>query len=157
MERLACVTLCVGVFLCCGCGGKPDLPKGAVKKATVAGTVTMGGKPLADAEVYFFTEKFTGFGKTNAEGKYLLAQGAALGLNKVYISKIEGGAGASKQNDPTLTLNDPGQVEAASQSQTGRGKKGPKQLVPAEYSNEATTKLTVDVPEGGTRTADFNL
>ncbi len=74
-----------------------------MKKATVAGTVTLGGKPLADAEVYFYTDKFTGFGKTNAEGKYILAQGAAIGPNKVYISKIEGGAASGKpQADPTF-------------------------------------------------------
>lgn len=141
-----------------GCGGGAETPKGVVKKATVAGTVTMGGKPLADAEVYFFTDKFTGFGKTNAEGKYLLAQGAAIGPNKVYISKVEGGASAGKaKTDPTLALNDPGQTEAAAQSQTGRGNRGPKQLIPPEYNSEKTTKLSQDVPEKGIRNADFNL
>lgn len=145
------------LVLVLGCGGGEKLPKGAVKKATVAGTVTLGGKPLADAEVYFYTEKFTGFGKTNAEGKYLLAQGAAIGANKVYISKLEGGSAAKPQNDPTLALNDPTQTEIASQSQSGKGAKGPKQLVPGEYNNEKTTKLTFDVLEGGNKNADFNL
>ena len=158
MSRHAYYGFCWMACVALGCGGSAELPKGVVKKATVAGTVTLGGKPLADAEVYFFTDKFTGFGKTNAEGKYILAQGAAIGPNKVYISKIEGGAAPGKpQADPTLALNDPAQTEAASQAQAGRGKKGPKQLIPPEYNSEKTTKLTSDVPEKGLRDADFNL
>ncbi len=147
-------------FVCAvavGCGGKPEVPKGAVKKAPVSGTVTMGGRPLEGAEVYFFTDKFTGYGKTNAEGRYLLAQGAAIGSNKVFISKLEGASAATTAKDPTLELNDPAQTEIANQSLAGAARKGPKQLVPPEFSSEKTTKLTFDVPEGGAKDADFNL
>jgi hypothetical protein len=156
MLRCAPVSFSLCMLFVFGCGGKPELPKGTVKKAPVSGTV-MGGKPLADAEVFFFTDKFTGYGKTNADGKYLLAQGAAIGPNKVYISKMEGGSAAKPPNDPTLALDDPAQTEIANQSLTGTKKKGPKQLIPAEYSDEKTTKLNVDVPEKGVKDADFNL
>ncbi|MDP1796482.1 MAG: hypothetical protein Q8K78_03330, partial [Planctomycetaceae bacterium] len=117
----------------------------------------MGGKPLAGAEVYFFTEKFTGFAKTNDEGKYMLAQGAATGLNKVYVSKLEGGATASLAADPTSVLDDPTQSMIANQSQSRNKRKGPKQLIPPEFNSEQTSKLTIDVPEKGVKDANFNL
>ncbi len=148
------------LLICCftlGCAGKPPTSPSAVKKAPISGTVTLSGKPLADAEIYFFTEKFTGFAKTNEDGKYILAQGAAIGSNRVYISKFEGGAAAAAANDPTRELNDPTQTEIANQAQAASGKKGPKQLIPPQFSNEKTTKLTFDVPEGGAKDADFNL
>ncbi len=148
------------LLICCfalGCAGKPPSSPSAVKKAPVSGTVTLSGKPLVDAEVYFFTEKFTGFAKTDEEGKYILAQGAAIGANKVYISKFEGGTAVAAAADPTLELNDPTQTEIANQSQAASGKKGPKQLIPPQFSSEKTTKLTFDVPEGGVKDADFNL
>ena len=148
------------LLVCCfavGCAGKPPMSPSAVKKAPVSGTVTMGGKPLAEAEIYFFTEKFTGFAKTNEEGKYVLAQGAAIGANRVYISKFEGGAAVAAAADPTLELNDPTQTEIANQSQAASGKKRPKQLIPSQFSSEKTTKLSFDVPETGAKDADFNL
>lgn len=118
----------------------------------------MGGKPLVDAEVYFHTEKFTGFGKTDEEGKYTLAQGAAIGPNKVYISKLEGGGAARPAaNDPTLALDDPGQTEAAKQAQVGRAPTGPRELIPPQFSSLTTTKLSADVPEAGDKAVDFNL
>ena len=127
------------VLVCCcavGCAGKPPASPSAVKKAPVSGTVTMGGKPLADAEVYFFTDKFTGFAKTNDDGQYVLAQGAAIGANKVYISKFEGGAAAAAASDPTLALDDPTQTEIANQSQSAAGKKDPS----SSFHPNSTTK-----------------
>jgi hypothetical protein len=153
VSTLLLVTYCAALP---GCGGS-KLPRGAIKKAPISGTVTMGGKALEGAEVYFYTEKFTGFAKTDEEGKYTLAQGAAIGANKVYFSKIPGGAAAAVANDPTLTLDDPTQTEIANQTQAESGKKGPKQLIPPEYNAEKTTKLTFDVQEGGATDADFNL
>ena len=149
--------LLIGCFAL-GCAGKPPSSPSAVKKVPVSGTVTLGGKPLADAEVYFFTQKFTGFAKTNDDGNYTLAQGAAIGSNRVYISKLEGGSAAAATADPTLALDDPTQTEIANQAQTGaRKKNGPKQLIPPQFSSEKTSKLTFDVPEGGDSDANFNL
>lgn len=141
-----------------GCGSAPPPPKNAVKKAPVSGTVTLGGQPLEGADVYFFTDRYTGFGKTNSSGKFELAQGAAVGSNKVFISKFEGGGSGAARNDPIAALNDPGQAEAAGLSATGgAAKRGPKQLIPPEYSDQLRTKLTFDVPEGGAKDADFRL
>jgi hypothetical protein len=145
--------LCMGPTIGCG---KAPIPKGAVKKAEVSGTITLAGKPIEGAEVYFFTEKFTGFGKTDAQGKFRLAQGAAVGPNKVYISKLEGGGAAATGSDPIMALNDPGQMQAASQS-SATPIEGPKELIPNEYSNQQTSKLTFDVPDAGAKEANFNL
>lgn len=139
-----------------GCGGAGATP-GAIKKAQVSGKVTLKGKPLADAEVYFYTEKFTGFAKTNEDGEFILAQGAAIGPNKVFFSKMEGGSAAASSKDPVLELNDPGQTDAANMASSGMGKKIQKQLIPPEFSSEKTTKLTFEVLEGGANDADFNL
>lgn len=149
----------ISLFLCLaslGCGGKAA-PTSSIKKAPISGKVTLKGKPLADAEVYFFTEKFTGFAKTNADGQYILAQGAAIGQNKVFFSKMEGGSTQASGKDPVMELNDPGQADAANLAASGMGKKLQKQLIPPEFSNEKTTKLTFDVIEGGAKDADFNL
>lgn len=145
------VSLCLGVI---GCGRETASTKGSTRKAQVSGTVTMGGQPLEGAEVYFVTEKFTGFAKTDAAGKYRLAQGAAIGVNKVYFSKLEGGTATSvTASDPVAALNDPGQVEAA----TASGASSAKQLIPPEYSSQTSSRLTFDVSEAGAKDADFNL
>ena len=154
-KRYTALSLFLGLAML-GCGGKPTVT-GAIKKAPMSGKVTLKGKPLADAEVYFFTEKFTGFAKTNAEGEYILAQGAAIGKNKVFFSKMEGGSTQASGKDPVLELNDPGQADAANMAASGMGKKVQKQLIPPEYNSDKTTKLTFDVVEGGAKDADFNL
>lgn len=66
----------------CGGGGSGD---DHPQTAPVSGTVTYQGKPLEGATVYFVSEKFSGSGKTNAEGRYELVQGAVPGKNKISI------------------------------------------------------------------------
>ncbi|MBS0205018.1 MAG: hypothetical protein JSS49_19090 [Planctomycetes bacterium] len=146
--------------LCCvvlvGCGREAQSTKGSTPKAPVSGTITLGGKPLEGAEVYFYTAGFTGFAKTDAAGKYRLVQGAAIGANKVFISKLEGGSqNAAPTDDPVMALNDPGQLEAAQDANASRS--SAKQLIPPEFSSQATTKLEFDVPEKGAKDVDFNL
>lgn len=137
-----------------GCGGSP--PPGR-KTAPVSGTVTFQGKPLADAKVFFFTEKFSAYGMTDAEGKYRIAQGAMPGSNKVFITKVTGGEGAV----PAGIADDPGQIAAAgaaAQADGTRPKKGgPAEALPPDVSDAERTKLTFNVPEAGTDKADFSL
>ncbi len=143
---LACV-------LMAGCGEAP-----AGRGVPVEGTVTMDGKPLDGATITFMNDTFAGFGRTDANGKYRLVQGALPGVNKVVVSKLPPGA-----VDPTVVLDpengiDAGQIEAQAM---GSGKKvqdlRPKDLVPADYSDPAKTKLTYDVPAGGSTGVDFNI
>ena len=138
-----------------GCGDSVKPSRGV----PVSGRITMGGKPLADADVSFLNDTFVGFGKTDAEGNYRLVQGAAPGKNKVYISKFEGGAApsAGMQLNPEAGI-DQGQLDAAQMGAAGLKKPaGPKQLVPADYSNPSTTKLSFDVTAEGSTGVDFNL
>lgn len=131
----------------------------AVRTVRVSGIVSLEGKPLAGAEVHFVSEKFSGYGMTNSEGKYDLVQGAVAGNNKVFISKIEGGKNLdtavaadveqlrtiadSFKQDPSSTKPNPADV--------------PHEVLPAQYSDPQETKLTFPVPEGGTTSADFRL
>ena len=141
-----------------GCAG-PEQPTGP-ETVDVSGTVFLDGKPLEGAEVYFISPdgEFVGFGETGSDGKYTLVQGAVPGKNKVYISKLE--IDESELN-PEEGI-DPEQMAAAAAAgggeEAGGGEGGgPKQLIPASYSDPEKTKLTFEVPAGGTSQADFQL
>lgn len=147
--------LCLPLLLF-GCGEAPKPGRGV----PVSGTVTLGGKPLAEADVYFTNETFVGVAKTDAEGRYRLVQGALPGNNRVSISKYEGGQSPALANpQPGDDGMDAGQMAAAEMGWGAMKKKsnGPKQLVPADYSNPSTTKLTCSVPPEGAEGLDFNL
>lgn len=112
-----------------GCSRKPaDQPD----IAAVSGTVTMDGKPLANAGVTFESEnKVLSFATTDAAGHYELtyirtAKGAGLGRNTVRITSRMDGPPGPRWKDP----------------------------IPAAYNSEST--LQVDVVDG-TNTHDFAL
>ncbi|MEY2726313.1 MAG: hypothetical protein RLZZ458_2180 [Planctomycetota bacterium] len=148
--------LCLSLLLISGCGESVKPGRGV----PVSGTVTLGGKPLADADVMFTNDTFVGVAKTDAEGKYRLVQGALPGKNRVSVSRYEGGAAPPMASvQPAGEGMDAGQAAAAQMGWGSERKKaaGPKQLVPADYSDPTTTKLTYDVPTEGTDGVDFNL
>ncbi len=139
-----------------GCGDS-----GKAKVFDVSGMVTMDAKPLAGAEIKLISDKVTGFGRTGAEGKFQLVQGVPAGTYKVVISKVEGKP-AEKKLTPAEEALDDGQKAAIEFSRTPSGQgaaaaQGPKEIVPADFSNLQQTKLSIDVPSGGTTTADFKL
>ena len=148
MRKIVLLFVCVTLA---GCGGAGyDVPD----TADVSGTVTLDGDPVEGIEVHFMSDKFTGYGKTDSQGRYQLIQGAVPGENKVFFSKIEGGDVAL---DPEAGMDEM-QLRMSAESQGGAG--GPKlarELIPAEYSDPAKSKLTFPVPEGGTNKADFRL
>lgn len=152
--RLMPCALVIVALLMSGCGGSKKPDRGTVP---VAGTVTYQGKPLPDANIYFFSEKFSAYGKTDAEGKYRIAQGAIPGENKVFVSKITGDAKAI----PDQIADDPGQVAAASaatMNDPNRPRKAARaELLPPEMSDPERTKLTFKVPAEGTETANFSF
>ncbi|HJZ58381.1 MAG TPA: DUF4198 domain-containing protein [Gemmataceae bacterium] len=125
-----------------GCGGGP------YKVAPVSGTVTLDGKPLANAWVTFMPVGTkdnpdpgpTAAGKTDAQGKFTLAiepgrPGAVVGKHKVAINSA---GGDEKGGD-----RDAG------------GPRGPREKLPDVYNYKTT--LTFDVPPEGTETANFEL
>lgn len=138
-----------------GCGGTPAAP--SRKTAPVSGRVTFQTKPLANAKVFFFNDKFSTYGMTDAEGRYRLPEGAMAGTNKVFVTKVTEGEAAV----PAGIANDPGQIAAAgaaAQTEGGRPKKGgPTEVLPLDVSTPEQTRLTFDVPEAGTDKADFSL
>ncbi|MEQ9409984.1 MAG: hypothetical protein RIK87_19770 [Fuerstiella sp.] len=135
---------CVG-----GCGGDSEGPE----MAPVSGTITLDGKPLTEADVFFVADGFEGFGKTKQDGSYSLVRGAPVGQCKVYISKLPEASGAKGEVDVAIAM-DPEQLKAMNQA---AAPPGAKPILPPEYSDPDLTKLSIEVPSGGTTTADFNL
>jgi hypothetical protein len=129
-----------GLVFLAGCGGSNVAP--------VSGTVTLNQKPLAHATVVF---QPTGggdpgpgsTGTTDATGRYELkvmttgAPGARVGKHTVAITAYAG------------------EGDEQSSAPPAPGKEFRKALVPEEYN--AKTKLTFDVPAGGTAAANFDL
>ena len=137
------------LFFVLGCGGGSEH-----QTAPVAGTVYLDGQPLPDAEITFATSEFSAVAKTNSQGRYELAQGAAPGENKVWISK---GSGPKVQMDEAGGM-DQGQLAAmASGNEDARIPDAPRELLPAQYSDPEDSLLTYTVPEAGTDGADFRL
>lgn len=148
------VVLCFIVLMMSGCGGSDG-----VETATVSGTVTLDGNPIEGVEVFFNTDKFEGYGKTDSDGKYRLINGAAVGNNKVFM-KMTLALDASDTGglDMSIPGMDERQLEAmnAARARSNKSKKS-KPVIPPEYGDPSQTKLTFPVPSGGTTTADFNL
>ena len=119
---LAALPLWIG----CGSSG-PEL-------GSVTGTVTLGGKPLADALVQFQPEKdgSPSTARTDAEGHYELmyladTKGALLGKHKVIVSTFR-----QKSNPDGTTTTIP-------------------ERVPVQYTVPATSPLVKEVKSGSNK------
>jgi hypothetical protein len=137
--RAARGLLAFGVALCTAGCGSDDL-------APVSGRVTLDGEPAANVRVTFqplgsAENQNPGpgsFGITDADGRYRLTlvgtkrQGAVVGKHRVRIQSSHGPSQEFPDAPPA-----------------------PKKAVPKQYNKEST--LQVDVPKGGTTTADFEL
>lgn len=117
---------------CTGCYRGPKI-------ATVRGTVTLDGEPLAHAAVVFNPEKGRPAGATtNEDGEFALnftqgRSGALIGEHRVIIT----------------TRRDPWK-DADGHPQPGSGER-----LPAKYNTESTLTFTVEA--GKTNIADFDL
>ena len=145
--------------LAIGCGGSAKGP--SVPTASVSGTVKMDGNPIGGATVMFFTDEWSSVGKTNDDGEFTLVQGAAIGENKVTISKVDPTKldAVDFSDDPEDGL-DEGQMVAANvgaslddlETDVPLG-----EMIAADYSDPGQTILTFNVAEGGTDSATFDL
>jgi len=130
LAKAICTGLVLLVFS--GCGGNPNL-------APVEGTVTMDGKPLADATVLFINaQSRPAAAKTDKNGFYRLSfsddePGAYIGKNIVRITTVQG-----------VGLAD-----------DGSSIPGVKETVPIKYN--ARSKLEFHVQAKRTNVADFQL
>ncbi len=127
--------LIVSLTTLVGCG------PGGPETADVSGTITLDGKPLQDAEVYFSPVEGgrTAVGRTDESGTYELhftasKSGAMLGAHEVAIS----------------TFTEP------SADDDGNSVPGKPELVPKKYRSGGESALTVEV-QSGSNTLDFEL
>ena len=152
MRFLFCTILCMSAMTAAGCGRS-----GGVETAGVSGTVTLDGSPVEGVEVFFFTDKFEGYGKTDESGQYRLINGAAVGNNKVFMKMAFGSDGASAgEIDTSIPGMDDRQLQAMNEGHAKKNKKN-RPAIPPEYGDPAKTKLSFPVPAEGTDTADFSL
>ncbi len=133
------VVLLPVVIVALGCG---SAKRPTVKTVKLSGTITMDGQPLEGAQVNFLATEYAGVATTDASGRYELE--GQPGENTVYIRKFEG-VGA----DFDATMMD-------SVSDAGGGG-GPRQMVPARYSDPSQTELRYVVPDRATSDANFEL
>jgi hypothetical protein len=131
--------LCILLFAA-GCGGPP------YRVQPVSGTVTLDGRPLADARVSFeprregeaFVAGPGSYGKTDGAGRYQLRtlegqRGAVVATHDVTISTYQGKADPASDEPTVITP----------------------EKVPARYFELGS--LTFTVPAAGSDTADFQL
>jgi hypothetical protein len=131
-----------------GCNSSVDGPP----LVPAEGVVTLDDKPLASANVMLQPQGETRgqavYGKTDSVGKFAAAspdgkqKGAAVGSYRVVISKLVKPDGTDFIPDPNSGPEDTG---------------GFRQLLPSAYSDETKTTLTAEVPNGGTKSLQFNL
>lgn len=133
MQMRFAVVGCILFVAGCGTGVAP-----------VSGKVMLDGKPLANAVVIFSPDREAGAsgpgsqGKTDANGNFSLRlmtkdqAGAVVGKHKVTISLMEGEDSESSAKPKTRT-----------------------ELLAPMYNSHS--KLTFDVPSGGTTAANFEL
>lgn len=136
----ACFAACA--LIGCGDGAPDDAYTGP--RGKISGTVTKGGKGVAEAVVNFSSKdgKFSLSATTDADGKYELTHGEEDAVPAtdytVTVSKSE------VVSDEPLDPNKAGDEEVKSE-------------VAAKYGDATTSGLTVTVKDGGDDTYDIKV
>lgn len=122
------------LFLAAGCGGGLD---DAPTTYPVTGTVTDGGKPLADVKVDLvpIEDGIPSSGYTDAEGKFT-------------ISRHTGEAGAIPGNYKVVLSEKNAQMDASAYSNPGAGPPKPADSkIPEKWRDKVTSPQIVEVKE----------
>lgn len=152
--------LCL-LILTPGCGDQAvsDRPE----TYPVSGVVTQNGTPVEGANVVFELAdgSKSAVGTTDAQGRYTLTtfeagDGAIAGRHKVTVSKYDRPATSSATGDAADAANeDVGDYETAD-SETDADLE-PKNLLPPQYADPATSGFTADVTADGPNEFNFDL
>jgi len=129
-----------------GCGGSK-------KAVPVSGTVTLDGKPLANATVSF--QPWAPKGKMDAGG--VGSTGKTNEKGEFTLTLVNGGTGAVTGKHRVVILS---HTQAADDDGDARPKRGGPEItnrVPERYGPGGKDELSFDVPSGGTNKADFPL
>jgi len=150
------VAAVAGLLAASGCGSSSHL-KTNLKVTPVKGTITQGGKPLADASVGLLFEGqapkgYLGAGaKTDAQGNFEVLtgyqKGAPEGTYNVTVSKVVGKDGKPFVNDPEKGM-DAAQAMASGET---------KELIPPAYSDPAQSVIPKLVIKDGTPVPDLKI
>lgn len=142
---------CLLVLTGCGKGKKGP----TFDLTPVAGKVMLDGKPLADADLGFYLQGtapqgyFGSGAKTDAEGKFVLKTGDALGAvpgqYKVTVSRLVGVDGAAIATEEGM--------DAEQLKMMGKVKES----IPAKYNDLEKTELTITVDKGKADGYDLTL
>lgn len=153
--RMSVLTLSLTASLWgCGGGGSVNPPLELVPTSL---TVTLDGKPLADADVSLVFQGpapkgFTGSGgRTDANGKLEVKtgqkSGTVVGTFKALVNKLMMPDGSPIKNDPASGID---LEQLRQQGQV-------KETVPERYTSIDTTDLTVNVAKGGKNELELKL
>jgi hypothetical protein len=146
-----CLLSAISVIVTSGCGRSK--PSNLPKTIPVKGTVTYKSSPVEGATVSFMPQDPKGKGavaQTDKSGQYRLAtpgvgDGVMPGAYRVKIAKTTSQSRLSEEQEKQYMA---------------KGKQLPpnveKDELPVKYKQEATSKLTADVKEGG-KPIDFDL
>ena len=148
----------VGLVALLSVGGCGDAAAVRSKTVPVTGTVTRGGKPVANAQVNFTTKGAArnGTGQTDAQGKFTLgtfgnSDGTVVGDHIVTVSKAAAAAAA--------TSNMPPKPEDLAKSAGGGEMTAGKadDSIPAKYADPKQTTLKATVKGDGQDNFAFDL
>ncbi len=156
--------LCVLVVLSFGCASEVGIPT-----YPVTGTVTQKGKPVEGAIVAFTPREVgsSASGVTDASGVYTLTtrssgDGAAVGKYMITISKYDKKPPAkappvsNKETDPSDITNEyPDGYNEMQAAEIAAAVS--KNLLPAKYSQTATSNLEAEVKSTGNNKFDFTV
>lgn len=152
LSRLVATIIATVAFLATGCDGAGSV-------VPVTGTVTLDGKPLADAEVVFHPDPAKGAGGdsasgfTDAQGRFTLRtgrtgkDGAAPGFYRVVVTDTAG----------VGDLTNPGGVPGEGAGGPAKGSDPKRPRLPATYSDQTRTPLTDVEVRAGDSPLTFDL
>lgn len=143
--------------VCIGCGSPSDEKSYQGKLVPITGTLTLDGKPLAEAKVNFSMpdkppDGFAGAtGITDSNGKYMLRTGAAAGVPpgryRVTLERWATPDGSPFKEDPENG------IDTLQAQMSGRLK----QLIPEKYNDPSQAQFTVTVAEDHKEPVNFDL